>query len=481
MRFHFHNLPPLREAEIELGDFTIIAGKNNSGKTYLAYALYGFLKQCRLGPAERRAAHIGIPDWHWSAEPGDRGADEQGPTWDQILAEVVRTGRVALRVSPEALASHRRHIFNLLARDFVGEHLSSVFQTPPDEFREARVEFDCDSAEFARRFVFPYAPRAQIVLDYDGDTLKLNTRGDDGQAAGQHPWLAGGLLRAYSGFLLSPLPHPFVLTGERFGIALFYRELDFTKNQLVELLQEHARKSDPKQTEFPYIVIDKAASRYAMPIRDNIHYTRSLPDRNGGTRNGLGIEVGRDLENLADGRFTAAEGELRYRALDGDKRSFDIPLHRASSSARALMDFDFYVRHDAQRGQLLIVDEPESHLDVDNQVALARLLVRLTSAGIRVLVTTHSDYFVKEINNLIMATRLGPQSEAVKRLDYGSQPPLASQDVRAYTTDQGVLKPCVVDDYGIEIPVFEQAARAIDARSRSLAAELFEVSGDDSV
>ena len=29
---------------MELGDLTIIAGRNNTGKTYLAYTLYGFLK-----------------------------------------------------------------------------------------------------------------------------------------------------------------------------------------------------------------------------------------------------------------------------------------------------------------------------------------------------------------------------------------------------------------------------------------------------
>ena len=39
----FKNLGPIKNAEIELNDLTIIAGKNNSGKTYIAYAIYGFL------------------------------------------------------------------------------------------------------------------------------------------------------------------------------------------------------------------------------------------------------------------------------------------------------------------------------------------------------------------------------------------------------------------------------------------------------
>ena len=42
--FRLKKIGPIKEAEMELGDLTIIAGRNNTGKTYLAYALYGFLK-----------------------------------------------------------------------------------------------------------------------------------------------------------------------------------------------------------------------------------------------------------------------------------------------------------------------------------------------------------------------------------------------------------------------------------------------------
>ena len=44
MKFVFKNLGPINEAELELGDLTIIAGRNNTGKTYVAHTLYGFLK-----------------------------------------------------------------------------------------------------------------------------------------------------------------------------------------------------------------------------------------------------------------------------------------------------------------------------------------------------------------------------------------------------------------------------------------------------
>ena len=47
MKLRFKNLGPIQEADLELGDLTIIAGRNNTGKTYLAYALYGFVKHLK--------------------------------------------------------------------------------------------------------------------------------------------------------------------------------------------------------------------------------------------------------------------------------------------------------------------------------------------------------------------------------------------------------------------------------------------------
>ena len=44
MKFAFNNIGPITRAEMELGDFTIISGGNNTGKTRIVYTLYGFMK-----------------------------------------------------------------------------------------------------------------------------------------------------------------------------------------------------------------------------------------------------------------------------------------------------------------------------------------------------------------------------------------------------------------------------------------------------
>ena len=55
--FTFRNLGPVKDARLQLGDLTILAGRNNTGKSYLVYALYGLLKFWQAWPdSHQRAA-----------------------------------------------------------------------------------------------------------------------------------------------------------------------------------------------------------------------------------------------------------------------------------------------------------------------------------------------------------------------------------------------------------------------------------------
>ncbi|MDD4915157.1 MAG: AAA family ATPase [Methylococcales bacterium] len=43
MKIQFENLGCIEQGSVELNDLTIFCGKNNTGKTYVMYTLYGFL------------------------------------------------------------------------------------------------------------------------------------------------------------------------------------------------------------------------------------------------------------------------------------------------------------------------------------------------------------------------------------------------------------------------------------------------------
>ena len=48
MKFRFKNLGPIKEADLELGDLTIIAGRNNTGKNVPCVYLVRFSQTMEL-------------------------------------------------------------------------------------------------------------------------------------------------------------------------------------------------------------------------------------------------------------------------------------------------------------------------------------------------------------------------------------------------------------------------------------------------
>ena len=92
------------------------------------------------------------------------------------------------------------------------------------------------------------------------------------------------------------------------------------------------------------------------------------------------------------------------------------------------------------------------------------------------LVTTHSDYLIKEINNLIMLSQVDEEKRRSlgRRLGYADDDGLSNDSVRAYIAENHGLTPCAVDRYGLEMPVFDQTIDEINRVSNALSAEIYQ-------
>jgi predicted ATPase len=89
-----------------------------------------------------------------------------------------------------------------------------------------------------------------------------------------------------------------------------------------------------------------------------------------------------------------------------------------------------FLKYLINQGNLLIIEEPEAHLHPDNQRILARAIVKLIRLGVHVLITTHSDYFVQQISNFILLSRVS-EAERVN-LKYSKDDYLRADEVGAY-------------------------------------------------
>lgn len=464
MTFHFSHIGPMKEAELELGNLTIIAGRNNTGKTYLVYTLYEFLQRWRGWPDIER----------YFLDEANSSAINVGHVGMKLMEE----GQYRCEINHDNLHKDRQAAISMLARAFSDRQISNVFSSSRRNFERAsiRVTFDDDFPQKPFVSKFEYLKETSISIEHDGEHLIFSVK-QHGKKSLHKGQMTSMLSVCYMQFLLANLPDPFILSAERFGISLFYKELDFTKNRLVELLQDMRNEKDTHRIS-PVVLIERGASRYALPIKDNIDYTRSISDFVSKKGNLEDEKLHDDVKNIMDGYYKSDENEIRFVSKARKTHRFDIPLHLASSSARGLSDLYFYLRHKAKPNQLLIIDEPESHLDTKNQVMLARMLSHFIRSGIKVLITTHSDYVLKEINNLVMLNSFEDNDEVRKSLKYKKDACLPPESLRCYVAENGQLTRCGVDKFGVEIPVFDETIDAINVVSNKLANRLASQPGD---
>ena len=120
-----------------------------------------------------------------------------------------------------------------------------------------------------------------------------------------------------------------------------------------------------------------------------------------------------------------------------------LNLNESSSTVRSLSELYFYLAHMAERGQVLMFDEPELNLHPENQRKLAHLLVRIVNAGVRVFLTTHSDYIVREINALVAISGLSVSArrDILKRFGYKKDELLDPGMIKSYVLHDGFLNP----------------------------------------
>lgn len=100
-----------------------------------------------------------------------------------------------------------------------------------------------------------------------------------------------------------------------------------------------------------------------------------------------------------------------------------------------------YLNQLAAPGELLMVDEPELNLHPENQRRVARLFSRLVNVGVKVFITTHSDYIIKELNTLIMLNQGGKRlSEIAEREGYRKEELLKADKVSVFIAKEELIK-----------------------------------------
>ncbi|MBI6546963.1 MAG: AAA family ATPase, partial [Cyanobacteria bacterium NC_groundwater_1444_Ag_S-0.65um_54_12] len=255
----------------------------------------------------------------------------------------------------------------------------------------------------------------------------------------------------------------FLMPAERNGLHLFYRELS---SRRVALLHHATRE----KLDIGELFRDVLGSRYAEPIAHYIDWLNELSESRK-KRSQAFHSLAEQVKTLASGRYDVdAEGNINftpYKLRKGGSDSPRLGLHVTSSTVKSLFGLWFYLEHQAKDGDVLMIDEPELNLHPSNQRALARLLTRLVNQGIRVVLSTHSDYLVREINSLIMLSRPNPEREALmRRFEYEEEEIIRVGDIGAFLISDGEITQMeVTEEEGIIARTFDEVIHQLNETS----------------
>ena len=161
----------------------------------------------------------------------------------------------------------------------------------------------------------------------------------------------------------------------------------------------------------------------------------------------------------------------------------DIRLSRASSMVSELAPIILFLRGAIGRGDTLIIEEPEAHLHPAAQTQMAATLARMVRAGVRVVVTTHSDWLLKEIGNLMREGALGEQiGQPSRKEELPSSLRPSEVGIWLFRKD-GAASGSTVEEIpfdrseGIEPQDYEEVAEELYNRSADLQNRLEETAG----
>ena len=448
MKFGIKNLGPIKEANIELGDLTIICGKNNTGKTYLTYALSNFL--------DTVSRNLSIP------------------LEDKFIDELMQKGFMQVDLK-SFIASYLKALQNLLPG--FTRSLPRFLAMHPDRFKNTETQLQLTEDEIVQKLSQDHNVNIELNVELTSD-CKLKISRSSGFFVANLSLLNQGnqfparevvehgvkyfLAKLFSASPFNPvLPESFIITCERTGAALFRteliisRELSSSNDSNIE-----NRKNINKQYEFRgYQRSVSKDLEFVTGLKKAIVEKSFIPQNYDKI-----IEL---FSEIVGGRYILNEdtNQVKFQPA-GTKES--LALTESSSSVRSLMELNYYLKHKAKPSQIFVFDEPELNLHPENQRKLARLLAMLVNAGIKVFITTHSDYIIREFNTLIMLhDNNNPRRKVIaEELGYDDQHAnclLDPEKIRCYVAKDETFVPMDINSkYGIEVTSFDDSIRDVN-------------------
>ena len=445
MKIEIKNLGAVKSATIDISKkLNLFCGPNGTGKTYVAYAIYDIFKS---------DFHIGTNE-----------------IFDNLVEELVKNRSVQYELNFDVINQYRKEIVSSFIDD-----LDTLFGIGIDVTKQILGEVDLKFVEDNERLNnYIVKSNFEIIEPFGKIKIKISKEKETKYVFlelldSPMPNIDIDRLRFFlysrlvSILAKYPISSTFILPVERNSIYTFSKELSIRKQEAVDYF--HAMTSKEKKE----TVIDMLLSntkRYPLPIKDGLLIADDLAEKK--KSKSPFFDFAEEIENsLLNGKLEIDnDGEIKFKPNKSPKKS--LPIHMTASIVKSLSSLVVYLKHIAEPNDLIIIDEPEINLHPDNQIILTRLFAKLINKGFRFIISTHSDYIIREFNNLVMLSNDKLKKEAEK-FKYLEDEYIKREDLEVLyfnypdkkkRNKQVIVETLPIDEAGFEVPSINEVINA---------------------
>ena len=462
MKIEFNNVGLLKYAEIDLSkDLIVLAGPNNTGKTYAAYSVYGLYKFNRENQFRIRL---------------DTNITESG---DWILA-LKEKGQYSLNI----VNLFRKLKSNIEHRNCntLKSELGNVFDTENSFFEKSSISLLIDENMAVENLRMISAKNnlvfgktnIEIIKEKHGENVEifLVEKSDSENSFETNRLFSpdnfiSSILEEMVLSIISKtiFNNVFIAPAERSAINIFSRQLSIKRNLMVDKLLEY---KDKKKSED---ILSKA-QRYPLPIRDSLEIAEDVIELQK-NKSEYAFLADKIEEDLLKGKIKISkEGSVQFNPYGSKVKNLEI--HLTASIVKSLSNLVFYFRHLAKKGDFIIIDEPELNLHPDNQRKIARLIGEFINNGFKVMISTHSDYIIRELNNLTMLKIGGEKAEyLINKYGYEEKQLIDYQRIGAYLFHKNKNVSIPVTETGFEVDTIDEEINNLNNASEEIYFTLF--------
>lgn len=406
MKFTIKNVGPIKTATVEMGKLTVVCGKNNTGKTFLTRSVYEFYRTFRNNLSfsvelEQQTFPLDI-DLSQYTEKAASAIKECAKKYSKAILENGGELRVSIKPSefpvfcdaPPSQWGMGNRLFKVNKEGcilHIEEKIIPIDSTKDNNRKDEKDEFDFQSliSAIIKHYLFEQKYNDCFIAD------------------------------------------SFCVMSERVGFVHFKTHINIA-NAFVA--------NQPKNDNAPINIKseeEQLSNRKLLPLSLSIIHSLSIFEREKMFEDRKQTDYQKQfnalLDSVVEGKYELNEGQFFFTPNDANNNA--LSMDRSSSSVESLLLMDYYVRYFSEKGDVLVIDEPELNLHPEKQRQLAHLLGALVNAGIKVFITTHSDYIIRELNLMIQLKQDKKHFKAIRKEEgYLDSYLLDADDVKAYTS-----------------------------------------------